>query len=90
MTLNIKDDETVAMISELASRLGKTKTGVVRELAQGRLSALDRERSTEVDSRVAEFTALLQREIWPITRGTRPPTKREQEPLLGYDEIVPR
>ena len=90
MTLNLKDEETVALVSELAVRLGKTKTGVVRELARERLAALDRDVAAVVDERVAEFTELLEREIWPLTAGISAPSKEEQEKLLGYDEMWPR
>lgn len=30
MGLNLKDDETVALVTEVAKRLGTTKTGAVR------------------------------------------------------------
>ena len=90
MSLNLKDEETVALISELAQRLGRTKTGVVRELVRERLAALDRETSLDLDKQVAEFTSLLERDIWPMTRGMNAPTKAQREELLGYDEIAPR
>ncbi len=88
MSLNLKDEETVALVSELAKRLGKTKTGAVREVVRDRLNELDRENQTEVDARVAEFTDWLERDVWPHTRSQKFLTKREEEELLGYDEMT--
>jgi hypothetical protein len=89
MSLNLKDEETVALVSELAKRLGKTKTGVVREVVRDRLTELDRQAQSEADDRVADFTTWLEREIWPHTRSRKALTKREEEELLGYDEMLP-
>jgi antitoxin VapB len=89
MSLNLKDEETVALVSELAKRLGKTKTGAVREVVRDRLDELDRENQSEADARVAEFTSWLERDIWPHTRSQKALTKQEEEELLGYDEMLP-
>jgi hypothetical protein len=89
MSLNLKDEETVALVSELARRLGKTKTGAVREVVRDRLDALDRESEGDADARSAEFTRWLEREIWPHTRSLKALTKQEEEALLGYDEMMP-
>jgi hypothetical protein len=88
MSLNLKDEETVAMISELAKRLGKTKTGLVRELARARLTELDRGVAADAESRAQEVTTWLAKEIWPYARPTKPLTKSEEEQLLGYDDMV--
>jgi hypothetical protein len=89
MSLNLKDEETVALVSELAKRLGKTKTGAVREVVRDRLDELDRENQSAADARVAEFTSWLERDIWPYTRSQKALTKQEEEELLGYDEMLP-
>ncbi|MDQ1551987.1 MAG: antitoxin VapB [Actinomycetota bacterium] len=89
MSLNLKDEETVALVSELAKRLGKTKTGAVREVVRDRLNELDRESESEADARVEEFTSWLERDIWPHTRSRKALTKEEEEELLGYDEMLP-
>ena len=89
MSLNLKDEETVALVSELARRLGKTKTGAVREVVRDRLNELDRESQNEADARVAEFTSWLESDIWPHTGSQRPLAKEEEEELLGYDEMLP-
>ena len=88
MSLNLKDEETVALVTELAKRLGKTKTGAVREVVRDRLNELDRETQSEVDARVQEFTSWLERDIWPHTRTQKALSKREEEELLGYDEMM--
>lgn len=54
MQLNIKDDDTIAMIDQLATALGETKTEVVRKAVRERL---DR-REEEVQRRVAEIMRL--------------------------------
>jgi hypothetical protein len=89
MSLNLKDEETVALVSELAKRLGKTKTGAVREVVRDRLNELDRATRSEADARVTEFTSWLEREIWPHTSSGKRLTREEEEHLLGYDEMMP-
>jgi hypothetical protein len=89
MSLNLKDEETVALVSELAKRLGKTKTGAVREVVRDRLDELDRESESDADARAAEFTSWLERDIWPHMRSLKPLTKHEEETSLGYDEMMP-
>ena len=88
MTLNLKDEETVALVSELARRLGKTKTGVVRDVVREKLDELDRETQSGADARAQEFTSWLERDIWPHTRSGKTLTKRQEEELLGYDEMM--
>ncbi|KQV26662.1 type II toxin-antitoxin system VapB family antitoxin [Yonghaparkia sp. Root332] len=90
MGLNIKDDETVALVSEVARRLGTTKTGAVRELARQRLAELDVEREDDLQARIAQTTAWLEERIWPHTRNLRPLTQQEEDQLLGHDELFPR
>jgi hypothetical protein len=88
MALNLKDEETVALVTEVARRLRITKTAAVRQLARERLAELDRMSEAERRHRAEEFTAWLAREIWPKTAGKKPLTKEEEEELLGYDEMV--
>lgn len=82
MPLNIKDPETEALAAELAKRLGTSKTGAVRQALRAQLSAL-RTRDSEAD-RLDRVTYLLKTEIWPLTTGGDPLTKREREQILGY------
>ncbi len=90
MGLNIKDDETVALVSEVARQLGTTKTGAVRELARHRLAELQAEHAETIEARAAETTAWLEEQVWPHTRHLKPMTPQEEDDLLGHDEIFAR
>jgi len=90
MGLNIKDDETVALVTEVARQLGTTKTGAVRELARQRLAELQTARAESIEARRVETTAWLQESVWPHTRRLRPLTPQEEDDLLGHDEIFVR
>lgn len=85
--LNIKDDETVALVTELARQLGTTKTGAIRELARQRLAELDAQRDDDLQAEIAETTAWLEENIWSKTRNLRPLTREEEDVLLGHDEM---
>lgn len=87
MGLNIKDDETVALVTELARQLGTTKTGAIRELARQKLAELDAQRDDDLQAKIAETTAWLEENIWSKTRNLRPLTRDEEDELLGHDEM---
>jgi hypothetical protein len=87
MGLNIKDDETVALVTEVARLLGTTKTGAVRDLARQRLAELEAQSSNDLQARIAETTAWLEERVWPYTRNLRPLKSREEDELLGHDEL---
>lgn len=86
MGLNLKDDETVALVTEVAARLGTTKTGAVRELARQKLAELDAHGASELEARTADNLRWLEEHIWPYTAGATSPTKEEIEEMLGYDD----
>lgn len=88
MGLNLKDEETTALVSEVAKRLGTTKTGAVRELARQKLAELDAQDSSALEARTAENLRWLEENIWPYTAGITPPTKDEIEDMLGYDDML--
>lgn len=90
MGLNIKDDETVALVTELARKLGTTKTGAVRELARERLAQLDAEQADGLQARIAETTAWLEEHFWPYTAHLGMPTKEEIEEITGMNELFDR
>lgn len=87
MGLNIKDDETVALVAEVARQLGTTKTGAVRDMARQKLAELDVHRENDVKARIAETTAWLEEHIWPHTAELGMPTKEEIEEITGMSEM---
>ena len=88
MGLNLKDEYTVALVADVAKRLGTTKTGAVRALAIEKLDELDREHAVDAAARTRELTVWLENEVWPQTKTALPVTKGEIERILGYDEMV--
>ncbi len=89
MALNIKDKETEALVAEMASLTGETKTGALRTAARERLQRLKLERRLGGDPRrdAAAMRRFFETEIWPLIpddqRGKRL-TKAEREEILGY------
>lgn len=88
MALNIKDKETEALVAEIASLTGETKTGAVRQAARERLERLRLQSGRPNPKRDAEsFRRWLETEVWPLVpseiRG-RGLTKAEREEILGY------
>jgi antitoxin VapB len=85
MALNIKDEETERLASEVAELTGDSKTGAVSQalrerkqrilLARGGLGPGDR------------MVALLERRLWPgLPEGVRGSslTKEQEEAIVGY------
>lgn len=89
MQLNLKDDETIALVTEVAQRLGLSKTGAVRELARQKLAQLDEFDAADQDERTRHALAWLERDVWPASTGLRRLSKSAEEALLGYDELAP-
>lgn len=89
VSLNLKDDETVALVTEVARRLGRTKTAAVRELAREKLAELDAEGDDEAERRYQALRGFVAREIRPLVKPGARITKDEIEQLLGYDEMFP-
>ncbi|MBM7471829.1 type II toxin-antitoxin system VapB family antitoxin [Subtercola frigoramans] len=83
MGLNLKDEETVSLVTEVATRLGLTKTGAVRQLAREKLAALDLGRA----QRHSQTIGFFEQQIWPRVAGASI-TKSEIETELGFDEMV--
>lgn len=57
MSLNVKNEQTVALVRELARRTGLSQTGSVEEAVRARLAELDGRHSR--DARRAEVNKLL-------------------------------
>jgi hypothetical protein len=87
MHLNLKDDETVALVTEVAQRLGLTKTGAVRQLAREKLVQLEGSEQSDRDARLRHALEWLERDVWPHSAAMRNLSKKEEEELLGYDEM---
>lgn len=87
VSLNIKDEEAVALLSEVARLLGVSKTAAVRALAQEKLDELNSAQAQHDKKELAKIFSWYEKNIWPHTDGVKPMTKDEEEELLGYDEI---
>jgi antitoxin VapB len=97
VALKIKDKETEALVSKIASLTGETETEAVRQAATERLERLEesrrgrfsRVRRLDYDPRQDAETLhyWLETEIWPLIKEEnlgKPITKAEREELLGY------
>lgn len=86
MALNIKDKETEALVAELASLTGETKTGAVRQAVRERLERA-KVRGGGDDSDSEPLRQFMEREIWPLVPSEllgRGLTKAQREEILGY------
>jgi antitoxin VapB len=79
-SLFIKDSETAALATELAARLGKTKTEVVRDLL--------RERKAELSAAQCESTAdiIAKLDAWRAANPLPPPTGLKADKAF-FDEL---
>jgi antitoxin VapB len=95
VALNIKDKETEALVSKIASLTGESETEAVRQAATERLERLERERlkagERPVDDprRDAEsMRRFLETEIWPLMSSgewfRKEIPKAQREAWLGY------
>jgi antitoxin VapB len=85
MALNIKDDETERLASEIAALTGESKTGAIRTALRERKERLVLERAA--GDGVRGLRALLEREIWPTVPAAmigHGPSTEEQDAILGY------
>jgi hypothetical protein len=82
----LEDEETVALVTEVAKRLGTTETAAIRQLAAERLEQLDRAAATDREERLRQTIEWLEREVWPHSAEVRHLTKEEQEELLGFND----
>lgn len=82
MQLNIKDDDTIALIDRLAQVTGETKTEAVRRSVQERLAR----REEEVERRVEEIMRLAKE----INAGLSGPPIDHGELLYDPETGLPR
>ena len=89
MALNIKDKEAEALVAELASMTGETKTGAVRQALRERLERLRAAQGLVADPKkdaesMRRFFETEIRSLVPAKRRGLGPTKAEREQMLGY------
>ncbi len=86
MPLNIKNPTVERLATEVARRLGVSKTEAVRRALE---SALERAPEPNGRDRRARLVAFLERDVWPfVPPGAlgHAPDRRERERILGYGE----
>ena len=86
MALNIKNPAVERLASDLARRLGVSKSEAVRRALEAQL---ERVAEPSQEERTAQFVAFLERDVWPFVPADvlgRAPDKRERERILGYGE----
>ncbi|HSK50133.1 MAG TPA: type II toxin-antitoxin system VapB family antitoxin [Solirubrobacterales bacterium] len=87
MALNIKDQETERLATEIAERTGDSKTGAVRQALREKRDRLALE-SGQGRRSSGSLLRFLETEIWPLIpeeeRGGPPMSKEEVEEILGF------
>jgi antitoxin VapB len=86
MALNIKDDETERLASEVAALTGESKTGAIRNALRERRERLALQRSA--GDRERQLRTLLEQEVWPAIPAEmlgHGPSAEEQDVILGYE-----
>ena len=82
MSLNIKNEQTVELVRELARRTGLSQTSAVDEAVRAKLADIDAEQGR--DARRVKVNAILSDLDRSVTRQQRHQIRREQDEL--YDE----
>jgi antitoxin VapB len=87
MTLNIKDEETEALVARIVALTGETQTEAVRRAAQERLNTLGHDLPERRKMTAEEIETWLETEIWPKVPKEllgKSISKAEREEILGY------
>ncbi len=71
MSLNLKDEETAVLVTEVAKRLGTTGTAAVRVLARAKIAELDADADAEVERRYRELRRFVEKKVWPKLKPLR-------------------
>ena len=82
MSLNIKNEQTVELVRELARRTGLSQTSAVDEAVRAKLADIDAEQGR--DARRVKVNAILSDLDRSVPRQQRLQIRREQDEL--YDE----
>lgn len=86
MALNIKNPHVEALVDEIATMTGESKTEAVRRALEERRGRLEMTHGGPAERR-REAYRFLEREIWPKIPGdllSRGLSREEQEEILGY------
>ena len=87
MALNIRDEETEALVARIAALTGETQTEAVRRAAQQQLESLGRALPPRRKMSAEEMQTWLENEIWPTVPKEllgKSISKAEREEILGY------
>ena len=86
VALNIKNPTVERLATEVARRLGVSKSEAVRRALEAQLERIAEPSRAE---RSAQLVAFLERDVWPYVPPDalgRAPDRRERELILGYGE----
>lgn len=89
MSLNIKSQRTVALVRELAARIGSSQTAAVEDAVARRLAELDREQDAAAETRRAAAEGVL-RELHRLLTDEDKQAVRDNEADLYDDNGLPR
>jgi antitoxin VapB len=86
MGLNIKNEETIALVRELAKRTGLSQTGAITDAVRSKLAELDRDDGSKHgrDARRANVQRLLSELRNSVTAAERARVKEAEQQL--YDD----
>jgi antitoxin VapB len=89
MSLNIKSQRTVALVRELAARIGSSQTAAVEDAVARRLAELDREQDAAAETKRAAAEGVL-RELHRLLTDEDKQAVRDNEADLYDDNGLPR
>jgi antitoxin VapB len=85
MSLNIKNEQTVALVRDLARRTGLSQTSAVEEAVRAKLAELERGRSR--DARRAKVNKLLADLDQSITAGQKQRIRAEEKEMYDHQGL---
>jgi len=86
VALNIKNPVVERLATEVARRLGVSKSEAVRRALEAQLERVAEPSQAERTAQLVEF---FERDVWPFVPADtlgRAPDKSERERILGYGE----
>lgn len=85
MSLNIKNEQTVALVRDLARRTGLSQTSAVEEAVRAKLAELESGRSR--DARRAKVNKLLTDLDQSITAGQKQRIRAEEKQMYDHQGL---